>query len=110
MTSENFYTSTFEFLWRQTLSVYEDEAKLISAMAFRVTKLEKWLALSKRTMENEKELDDMAWKRVCEAARVEMRLEMRYMQTKQNGFACSEQLRHGDGGNGVAEHEVARPH
>ena len=84
MTSENFYSSTFEFLWRQTLSVYEDEAKLISAMAFRVTKLEKWLALSKRTMENEKELDDMAWKRVCEAARVEMRLEMRYMQTKQN--------------------------
>ncbi len=53
-------------------------------MAFRVTKLEKWLALTKRTMENEKELDDAAWRRVCEAARVEMRLEMKYMQTKQN--------------------------
>ena len=64
--------------------MFEDEAKLISGMAFRITKLEKWLTVSKRILENDKELDDAAWKRVCDAARVEMRLESRYNQTKQN--------------------------
>merc|ERR1712176_805119 len=84
LTSESFYSSTIGSLWRQTLDVFEDEAKLISGMAFKITKLEKWLTVSKRSLENEKELDDAAWKRVCDAARVEMRLESKYNQTKQN--------------------------
>ena len=82
--SESSYASTVGSLWRETLSVFEDEAKLISGMTFRITKLEKWLTVSKRILENEKDLDDAAWKRVCDAARVEMKLESRYRQTKQS--------------------------
>ena len=65
------------------MSVYEDEAKLISGIAFKISKLEKWLVSAKRILENEIELDDTAWKRVCDAARVELKLELRYKQTKQ---------------------------
>jgi hypothetical protein len=71
-------------IWRKTLSVFEDEAKLISGTAFKISKLERWLTSSKRILENEIELDNAAWKRVCDAARVEMKLESRYKQTKQN--------------------------
>lgn len=82
--SDSSYSSNFGSVWRETLNVFEDEAKLISGMAFRVTKLEKWLTVSKRILDNDKELDDAAWKRVCDAARVEMKLESRYKQTIQS--------------------------
>lgn len=84
-TSETFYSDTIGSIWRTTLSVFEDEAKLISGTAFKITQLEKWLSTSKKTLENEIEMDDTAWKRVCDAARVEMRLESRYKQTKYHG-------------------------
>ena len=83
--SESFYSSMVGSIWRKTLSVFEDEAKLISGTGLKLSKLEKWLASSKRMLENEIELDDAAWKRVCDAARMEMKLESRYKQTKQNG-------------------------
>jgi len=82
--SDSSYNSNFGSVWRETLNVFEEEAKLISGMAFRITKLEKWLTVSKRILENEKDLDDASWKRVCDAARAEMRLESRYKQTKQS--------------------------
>ena len=83
--SECFYSSMIGSIWRKTLSVFEDEAKLISGTGLKLSKLEKWLTTSKRILENEMELDDAAWKRVCDAARMEMKLESRYKQTKQNG-------------------------
>ena len=66
------------------MSVFEDEAKHINEVAFKVTELENWLTMSKRILENDIEVDDAAWKRVCNAARMEMKLESRYKQTKQH--------------------------
>ena len=52
-------------------------------MVLKISKLEKWLSTSKRILEIEMELDDAAWKRLCDAARAEMKFESRYKQTIQ---------------------------
>eukprot|EP00536_Pseudo-nitzschia_multiseries_P001995 jgi/Psemu1/322342/estExt_fgenesh1_pg.C_260056 len=81
--SDTFPSSQAGSLWRTTMSIFDDEAKLLAEIAFKASKLEKWFSASKRILQNEIDADDAAWKQVCDAARTEMRLETRYKQTKQ---------------------------
>lgn len=82
--SESFRCSTVASIWQTTLNAYEDEAKLISGSSFLISNLEKWINTSQKALGNEIELDNAAWKHVCDAARLEMKLESRYKQTKQH--------------------------
>ena len=61
----------------------EDEAKLISEATIKASKLINWYKFSKKNLANEIELDDSAWKHICDGARAEMRFETKYKQTKQ---------------------------
>jgi hypothetical protein len=61
----------------------QDEAKLISESTFKISRLENWLINSRKNLANEIDMDDAAWKHVCDAARTETRFEARYKQTKQ---------------------------
>lgn len=70
-------------LWRFSLNLLQDEAKLISESTFKISKLENWLTNSRKNLANEIDMDDAAWKHVCDAARAETRFEARYKQTKQ---------------------------
>jgi len=81
--SESFPSSQAGSVWQTTMSIFEDEAKLLSQVAFKASKLEEWFSTSKKILHNEIDADDAAWKQVCDAARTEMRLEARYEQTKQ---------------------------
>mmetsp|Transcript_111844 Transcript_111844/g.228999 ORF Transcript_111844/g.228999 Transcript_111844/m.228999 type:complete len:915 (+) Transcript_111844:1197-3941(+) len=81
--SETRPSFTAESVWGTILSVWEDEAKLIAGVSFQVSKLESWSITSKKVLENEIDLDDAAWKRVCDAARTEMKVGLRYKQTMQ---------------------------
>jgi len=82
-TSGSFSSSQAGSLWRKTLRIFEDEAKLVSEIAFKIAILENWFSRSRKNLEYEIDLDDNNWKQVCDAARMEMRLESRYKQTKQ---------------------------
>lgn len=75
-------------MWDKIVSTVEDEATFFAQLASKVhglreTKLESWLASADRNLKTEMDLDDSAWKHVCDAARTELRIESRYKQTKQ---------------------------
>ncbi|KAG7355765.1 protein of unknown function DUF4782 containing protein [Nitzschia inconspicua] len=75
-------------LWLATVNTFQYEAKLFADVAFtckklKTQKLDKWTANATKNLKNDVELDDSAWKLVCDSARNEMKLESRYQYSKE---------------------------
>ncbi|KAL3917701.1 MAG: hypothetical protein SGILL_004588 [Bacillariaceae sp.] len=74
-------------LWLETVNTFQYEAKLISDVAFackklRNPKVENWMTNAPKSLRNEMELDDAAWKHVSDSSRAEMKAESRYEQSR----------------------------
>lgn len=75
-------------LWLATVNTFHYEAKLISDVAFAYKKLKSstlvnWVSNAPKILKNEMEMDDAAWKLVCDSARTEMKSESKYRQAKE---------------------------
>jgi VAD1 Analog of StAR-related lipid transfer domain len=74
-------------LWLATVNTFQYEAKLFADVAFTCKKLksqkvEGWMTHASKNQKNEMELDDSAWKLVCDSARTETKSESRYKYSK----------------------------
>jgi hypothetical protein len=73
------------YLWASCINVFFDEARMFSDLStIKTTKLENWLANASRILQNEMEMDDTAWKLVCDSARTEMKYQSRYLKQQES--------------------------
>jgi hypothetical protein len=75
-------------LWLATVNTFQCEATLITHVALtckrlRTAKLVQWTTNAPKYLKNEMDLDDSAWKVVCDSAWTETKSESRYKHSKE---------------------------